>query len=215
MAGYLSVQSLPRRVMIRTLPRSSRACIRYPSNLISCSQSGPSGAFSTSLASCGLIQAGGEASSVRRRVGIVADIGVAACWSFKFKGRRPVERGKDRLKAFFDRAPHFGVREHVKFIITNSGHDSSRHFRRVHASADPFSKSSVKRVRRVHWCRWAITLVAIASALQDVGADDSRTQDAHADAERLHLHGESLGHADDGILGCRIGREALPPAWRE
>src|SRR5215471_3370835 len=98
MAGYLSVQSLPRRVMIRTLPRSSRACIRYPSNLISCSQSGPSGAFSTSLASCGLIQAGGEASSVRRRVGIVADIGVAACWSFKFKGRsrRPVERGKDR-----------------------------------------------------------------------------------------------------------------------
>src|SRR5215831_13268873 len=68
MAGYLSVQSLPRRVRICTLPRSSRACIRYPSNLISCSQSGPSGAFSTSFASCGLTQAGGEASPAPRPV---------------------------------------------------------------------------------------------------------------------------------------------------
>src|SRR5271168_584816 len=71
MAGYLSVQSLPRRVRICTLPPSSRACIRYPSNLISCSQSGPSGALSTRAASCGLIQAGGEAGSTLRRVGIV------------------------------------------------------------------------------------------------------------------------------------------------
>src|SRR5689334_16598003 len=68
MAGYLSVQSLPRRVKICTLPPSSRACIRYPSNLISCSQSGPSGAFSTSFASCGLIQAGGEAGFALRSV---------------------------------------------------------------------------------------------------------------------------------------------------
>ena len=58
------------------------------------------------------------------------------------------------------------MREHVKFIIMNSGHDSSRDSRRVHASADMFYKSSVKRVRRVHWCRWAIPLVAIASAPQ-------------------------------------------------
>jgi hypothetical protein len=50
--------------------------------------------------------------------GIVADIGVATPrWSLlNGRSRRPVERGKDRLKAFFDRAPHFGVREHVKFI---------------------------------------------------------------------------------------------------
>src|SRR6516164_6728571 len=71
MAGYFSVQSLPRRVRICALPASTRACIRSPSNLISCSQSGPSGAFSTSLASCGLIQAGGEVSSTPRRVRIV------------------------------------------------------------------------------------------------------------------------------------------------
>src|SRR6516162_8819387 len=82
-AGYLSVQLLPRRVRICALPVSSRACIRYPSNLISCSQSGPSGAFSTSLASCGLIQSGGEAGGTLRRVGIVsvefarADFGIA------------------------------------------------------------------------------------------------------------------------------------------
>src|ERR1700756_2352847 len=69
MAGYLSVQSLPRRVRICALPASSRACIRYPSNLISCSQSEPSGAFSTSAASCGLIQAGGGAGLTLRRVG--------------------------------------------------------------------------------------------------------------------------------------------------
>src|SRR5437763_3450706 len=72
MAGYLSVQSLPRRVRICTLPASSRACIRYPSNLISCSQSGPSGALSTRAASCGLIQAGGGAGLTLRRVEIMS-----------------------------------------------------------------------------------------------------------------------------------------------
>src|ERR1700751_3405544 len=71
MAGYLSVQSLPRRVSICALPETSRACIRYPSNLISCSQSGPSGAFSASAASCGLIQAGGGAGLTLRRVEIM------------------------------------------------------------------------------------------------------------------------------------------------
>jgi len=68
MAGYFSVQLLPRRVRICTLPASSRACIRYPSPLISCSHSEPSRAFSTSAASCGLIQAGGEAGLTLRRV---------------------------------------------------------------------------------------------------------------------------------------------------
>src|SRR5262249_13761904 len=131
------------------------------------------------------------------------------------RNRCSVERGEDRPKAFLYSRARFGVREDVKLVIANSSQDSPCHLRRVHASADPFGKPSIVRVRRVHWCRWAITLGAIASALQDVGADDSRTQDAHADAERLHLHGEPLGHADDGILGCRIGREALPPASRE
>src|SRR5437868_10399691 len=68
MAGYFAVQSLPRRVRICALPASRRACIRYPSNLISCSQSGPSGAFSASAASCGLIQAGGGVGLTLRRV---------------------------------------------------------------------------------------------------------------------------------------------------
>jgi hypothetical protein len=68
MAGYFSVQSLPRRVKICTLPASSRACIRYPSSFNSCSQSGRSGASLTNLASCGLIQVGGRASSILRRV---------------------------------------------------------------------------------------------------------------------------------------------------
>ena len=72
MAGYLSVQLLPRRVRICALPETSRACIRYPSNLISCSQSEPSGALLTSAASCGLIQAGGEAGLTLRRVESVA-----------------------------------------------------------------------------------------------------------------------------------------------
>src|SRR5215469_10482620 len=67
MTGYLSVQSLPRRVRICTLPPSSRACMRYPSNLISCSQSGPSGALSTSLASCGLAQVGGGSTGPANR----------------------------------------------------------------------------------------------------------------------------------------------------
>ena len=66
-AGYLSVQSLSRRVRICALPETSRVCIRYPSNLISCSQSEPSGALLTSAASCGLIQAGGEAGLTLRR----------------------------------------------------------------------------------------------------------------------------------------------------
>src|SRR5882762_765552 len=85
MAGYFSVQSLPRRVRICALPASSRACIRYPSNLISCSQSEPSGAFSASAASCGLIQAGGEAGLTLRRVesvsvGLRADFIIATMY---------------------------------------------------------------------------------------------------------------------------------------
>ena len=63
MAGYLSVQLLPQRVRIWTLPASRRACIRYPSSFNSWSQWDPSGALSTSFASCGLIQVGGEGSS--------------------------------------------------------------------------------------------------------------------------------------------------------
>src|SRR5438132_370681 len=69
MRGYFGVQSLPRRVMIFTLPASSRACMRYPSSFISWSQSGPSGAFFTSAASWGLTQAGRDARSTPRRVG--------------------------------------------------------------------------------------------------------------------------------------------------
>ena len=72
-AGYFWVQSLPRRVMIFTLPASSRACIRYPSSFISWSQSGPSGALVTSAASCGLIQVGGDAGPTLRRV----EVGIA------------------------------------------------------------------------------------------------------------------------------------------
>src|SRR6516165_9449644 len=70
MAGYLWVQSSPVRVSSRTAPRSSRACIRYPSNLISCSHSGASGGVSTSLVSCGFIQLGNSAASARIRPAI-------------------------------------------------------------------------------------------------------------------------------------------------
>src|SRR3984893_1262832 len=56
--GYLCVQSRPVRVSSETLPRSTRACIRYPSYLISCSHPGPCGGASTSLQSCGLTHFG-------------------------------------------------------------------------------------------------------------------------------------------------------------
>ena len=46
------------RVNSWALPRSRRACIRYPSYLISCSHSGPRGGASTSLQSCGLTHLG-------------------------------------------------------------------------------------------------------------------------------------------------------------
>src|SRR5207248_9444796 len=97
-AGYFSVQSLPRRVRICALPASSRACIRYPSNLISCSQSGPSGAFSTSLASCGLTQAGGEDGRLLGRVGVVpaavarSDFAIATIYQESPVLRRLAER---------------------------------------------------------------------------------------------------------------------------
>ena len=72
MKGYLSVQSLPRRVKIWTRPASSRACIRYPSSLISC-KSGPSEAFLTSAASWGFSQVGRDARSTLRRVGVAVE----------------------------------------------------------------------------------------------------------------------------------------------
>src|ERR1700719_640566 len=83
MVGYFWVQSFPRRVMIFTLPASSRACMRYPSSLISCSQSGPSGAFFTSATSCGLTQVGGERRSTFPRVGVIvgrSDFGIATMY---------------------------------------------------------------------------------------------------------------------------------------
>src|SRR3954452_17147338 len=95
MAAYLSVQTLPRRVRMCPRPSSSRACIRYPSNLISCSQSGPSGALLTSAASCGLIQAGGEAGFTLRRVqslsvGFVRDFAIAEIYqNFALSACRP------------------------------------------------------------------------------------------------------------------------------
>ena len=49
----------------------------------------------------------------------------------------------------------------------------------------------------------------MAGTLQNVGADDSGTQDAHANAKGLQLDGQSLGHADDGELACGIGGKAL------
>src|SRR5690349_21065457 len=76
MAGYFEVQSLPRRVRMLTRPASMRACMRYPSNFISCSQSVPSGAAFTSAASSGFTQAGGEAGSPLWREGVVPE-GVA------------------------------------------------------------------------------------------------------------------------------------------
>src|ERR1700737_1894384 len=58
MERYLCVQSRPVRVSSETLPWSRRACMRYPSYLISCSHSGPCGGASTSLQSCGLTHFG-------------------------------------------------------------------------------------------------------------------------------------------------------------
>ena len=65
MEGYLCVQSRPVRVSRCTLPPSRRACMRYPSYLISCSHSGPCGGASTSLQSCGLTQLGSPVGSPR------------------------------------------------------------------------------------------------------------------------------------------------------
>src|SRR5205807_1326031 len=62
-AIQVGVLGPPRRVRICSRPASSRACMRYPSSLISCSQSGPSGAALTSAASCGFTQVGKDARS--------------------------------------------------------------------------------------------------------------------------------------------------------
>ena len=83
MVGYFWVQSLPRRVRIFTLPASSRACIRYPSSLISRSQSEPSGGCFTSAASCGLTQVGSGVRSTPRWAGVIvvrSDLDIATMY---------------------------------------------------------------------------------------------------------------------------------------
>src|ERR1700730_6403392 len=74
---YLRVQSRPARVRSRTSPASRRACIRYPSCLISCSHSVPLGAACTSCESCGFTKVGkderragrgGLSAATRRRL---------------------------------------------------------------------------------------------------------------------------------------------------
>src|SRR6266481_1677417 len=73
MGGYLGVQSRPVRVNSWVLPRSRRACMRYPSYLISCSHSAPYGAASTRLQKLSLgplwqtARTGGYRCSHRRR----------------------------------------------------------------------------------------------------------------------------------------------------
>src|SRR5262249_39668150 len=53
------IERLVERVTNRGRQSSNRACMRYPSYLISCSQSSPAGALSTTRLSCGLIHFGG------------------------------------------------------------------------------------------------------------------------------------------------------------
>jgi hypothetical protein len=65
--GYLCVQSRPVRVSSCAFQRSKRACMRSPSYLISCSHSGPCGALSTSLQSCGFTHLGNSVASARGR----------------------------------------------------------------------------------------------------------------------------------------------------
>ena len=60
-SGKRSVQSWPVRVRIRHRPRSRRSRARYPSNLISCSHSSPSGTRSTSVASSAPTNSGSAA----------------------------------------------------------------------------------------------------------------------------------------------------------
>ena len=80
----------------------------------------------------------------------------------------------------FDCAPHFGVREHVKFIITNSGHDSSRHFRRVHATSHASLWSSVGMPRPVVVLLFLFTLINFAD--KAVIGDRSRSDHARTEA---------------------------------
>src|SRR5437868_1290005 len=58
MVGNLCVQSRPVRVLSAILPPSSRACIRYPSNLISWTQSAPLGIDVLSVARHGGMKSG-------------------------------------------------------------------------------------------------------------------------------------------------------------
>jgi hypothetical protein len=125
------------------------------------------------------------------------------------RSRCPVERGKDRLKAFFDRAASFRVGEHVKLIVANSGKYSPCRIRGVHTATERFGKPRMERVRRIRGCRRSITLGTIARTLPDVGADEPRTQHAHADAEGLQLGGEPFGHGEDGKFACGIGVGAM------
>jgi hypothetical protein len=59
MVRYFSVQSVPRRVRICALQARAERAFDTNRALVRAANRGPSGAFSTSLASCGLIQAGG------------------------------------------------------------------------------------------------------------------------------------------------------------
>jgi hypothetical protein len=99
-AGYLWVHSSPVRVSSRTAPLSSRACIRYPSNLISCSHSGPSAALSTSLVNCDLIHSAKTVDGEpRRAAAALATLGIRyLAWSVS-RPRRALRNARSRTRA--------------------------------------------------------------------------------------------------------------------
>jgi hypothetical protein len=82
----------------RNAPRSSRACMRKPSYLISCSHWSPSGAASTSLVNCGRIQSGRAGGSARER-GATDRAMPGAARGLRCRGMASLGLGKSRRAA--------------------------------------------------------------------------------------------------------------------
>src|SRR3954451_14633704 len=112
---------------------------------------------------------------------------------------RSVHRHLDGGESRVDMAAHVRMREHVELLFANRREHAPCNIGRIEPGRDTrgdLSEHLAGRTCRIRRLRLAIAPWPVAAALADPGADEVRTEHAHADAMRLELLGQTLGHAD-------------------
>src|SRR5262245_10905156 len=123
-----------------------------------------------------------------------------------------VHRRQDSGEPLLHRRTHTWMREHIKFLLPDCPDHPGSNLRWVDAGLYALRYVREQGSSWASWLQplpWAIARWSIALALRDVGAHIFWTQHAHANANGLELHRQSLRHADHGVLARPVRIEEL------